>query len=95
MDFSKAFNTTPHERLLAKLHHAGIHGSSLHSWIRTFLKRSQQVALDGAFSSSIHVTSGPYFIKVKILKSGFKGPYADHILIPQGSTGSSIFFDIE
>ena len=24
-----------------------------------------------------------------------KGPYADHILIPQGSTGSSIFFDIE
>ena len=22
-----------------------------------------------------------------------KGPYADHILIPQGSTGSSIFFD--
>ena len=25
----------------------------------------------------------------------FKGPYADHILIPQGSTGSSIFFDIK
>ena len=24
-----------------------------------------------------------------------KGPYADHILIPQGSTGSSIFFDIK
>ena len=23
----------------------------------------------------------------------FKGPSADHILIPQGSTGSSIFFD--
>ena len=23
------------------------------------------------------------------------GPYADHILIPQGSTGSSIFFDIK
>ena len=58
MDFSKAFDTVPHERLLAKLYHAGIHGS-LHSWIRTFLtKRSQQVALDGAFSSSIHVTSG-------------------------------------
>ena len=27
--------------------------------------------------------------------SYFKGPYADHILIPQGSTGSSIFFDIK
>ena len=24
-----------------------------------------------------------------------KGPYADHILSPQGSTGSSIFFDIK
>ena len=24
-----------------------------------------------------------------------KGPYADHILIPQGSTGSKIFFDIK
>ena len=24
-----------------------------------------------------------------------KGPYADHILIPQGSTGSSIFVDIK
>ena len=24
-----------------------------------------------------------------------RGPYADHILIPQGSTGSSIFFDIK
>ena len=24
-----------------------------------------------------------------------KGPYADHILIPQGSTGSSLFFDIK
>ena len=24
-----------------------------------------------------------------------KGPYADHILIPQGSTGSSTFFDFK
>ena len=24
-----------------------------------------------------------------------KGPYVDHILIPQGSTESSIFFDIK
>ena len=28
-------------------------------------------------------------------EEAFKGPYADHILIPQGSTGSSIFFDIK
>ena len=37
-----------------------------------------------------------YFHKFYIFqKSYFKGPYADHILIPQGSTGSSIFFDIK
>ena len=30
----------------------------------------------------------------KPVLSQFKGPYADHILIPQGSTGSSIFFFI-
>ena len=58
MDFSKAFDTVPLERLLAKFHHAEIHGS-LHFWTRTFLtKKSQPVALDGAFSSFIHVTSG-------------------------------------
>ena len=31
----------------------------------------------------------------EVIKTSFKGPYADHILIPQGSTGSSIFFDIK
>ena len=27
--------------------------------------------------------------------AAFKGPYVDHIVTPQGSTGSSIFFDIK
>ena len=31
---------------------------------------------------------------LRVLKY-FKGPYADHILIPQGSSGSSTFFDIK
>ena len=58
MDFSKAFDTVPHERLLAKLRHAGINGS-LHKWIRSFLTlRSQQVCLDGAVSTPVHVSSG-------------------------------------
>ena len=35
-DFNKAFNCVPHERLLAKLSHAGINGS-LHTWMRQFL----------------------------------------------------------
>ena len=47
MDFSKAFDTVPHHRLLAKLHQVGIRGS-LHSWLSCFLtKRSQRVMVDG------------------------------------------------
>ena len=58
VDFCKAFDTVPHERLLAKVCHAGIHGS-LDLWITNFLTQSsQQVVLDGATSSSTHVTSG-------------------------------------
>ena len=34
-------------------------------------------------------------IEILVGQTVFKGPYADHILIPQGSTGSSIFFDIK
>lgn len=37
LDFSKAFDTVPHQRLLAKLSHYGIDGPIL-NWIRTFLK---------------------------------------------------------
>ena len=38
-----------------------------------------------------------YLNPLRFLNYGraLKGPYADHILIPQGSTGSSIFFDIK
>ena len=58
MDFSKAFDLVPHQRLLLKLKHAGITGS-LHKWVTNFLtKRSQQVVLEGVSSSSITVTSG-------------------------------------
>ena len=34
-------------------------------------------------------------INMRQIQIQFKGPYADHILIPQGSTGSSTFFDIK
>ena len=33
--------------------------------------------------------------KKPFLEKCLKGPYADYILIPQGSTGGSIFFDIK
>jgi tRNA A58 N-methylase Trm61 len=36
LDFSKAFDKVPHERLLLKLHHYGIRGLTL-QWIKNFL----------------------------------------------------------
>ena len=58
MDFSKAFDLVPHQRLLLKLQQAGVTGP-LHTWISNFLtKRSQKVVLEGVSSSSVQVTSG-------------------------------------
>ena len=58
VDFSKAFDKVPHERLAAKLHHYGIRGNTL-AWIKSFLaNRDRQVILDGAKSSSAPVSSG-------------------------------------
>jgi hypothetical protein len=58
LDFSKAFDKAPHERLAAKLHHYGVRGNTL-SWINSFLSnRDQQVILDGAKSNSAPISSG-------------------------------------
>jgi hypothetical protein len=58
LDFSKAFDKVPHERLAAKLHHYGVRGNTL-SWIKSFLaNRDQEVILDGAKSNSSPVSSG-------------------------------------
>ena len=58
LDFSKAFDKVPHERLLLKLHHYGVRGRLL-SWIRDFLsQRTQQVILEGNKSNISSVTSG-------------------------------------
>ena len=58
LDFSKAFDKVPHERLLLKLHHIGVRGLLL-AWIRDFLTgRTQQVTIEGKVSSSSCVTSG-------------------------------------
>ncbi len=47
MDFTKAFDKVPHERLMTKLNYYGI-GGSTHRWIRAFLsQRQQRVVLDG------------------------------------------------
>ena len=58
LDFSKAFDKVPHQRLLLKVSHCGISGSVL-AWIEDFLHgRTQRVVLDGQSSSVAPVTSG-------------------------------------
>ena len=58
LDFSKAFDTVPHRRLLRKLELLGIRGELL-SWIRAFLTgRTQSVMIEGCFSQPYQVESG-------------------------------------
>lgn len=58
MDFSKAFDMVPHQRLLAKIDHLGIRGNTK-SWIKGFLtNRQQKVIIDGQSSTSSSVISG-------------------------------------
>ena len=58
LDFSKAFDTVPHNRLLTKLKHYGIAGNTL-PWIREFLtNRTQRVLVEGHGSRLVSVRSG-------------------------------------
>ena len=58
LDFCKAFDKVPHQRLLLKLNQFGIKGNILR-WIESFLtSRTQQAVLEGATSNQVHVTSG-------------------------------------
>ena len=46
LDFSKAFDKVPHERLFHKLQYYGIQGTYL-NWIKEFLRnREQQIVVD-------------------------------------------------
>ena len=58
LDFSKAFDKVPHDRLLFKLKNYGICGKLL-DWIKSFLScRKQRVVLGNHSSNWIEVTSG-------------------------------------
>jgi hypothetical protein len=58
LDFSKAFDTVPHVRLLKKLEAYGISGD-VKAWIENFLTgRKQRVKVNGDFSDWNDVTSG-------------------------------------
>ena len=57
-DFSKAFDSVPHARLLLKLQAYGINGQLL-SWFKNFLTgRCQCVKINSVLSSWTHVSSG-------------------------------------
>ena len=58
LDFSKAFNSVPHQRLLLKLRSCGV-GGKLLNWIAAFLMgRQQRVTVNGVRSDWVEVTSG-------------------------------------
>ena len=58
LDFSKAFDTVPHDGLLSKLKHYGI-DDKIWLWISNFLKqRKQRVVVDGIQSDLVTVDSG-------------------------------------
>ena len=58
LDFSKGFDTVPHDDLLSKLKHYGI-DEKIWQWIYNFQKnRRQSVVVDGKQSSLIDVVSG-------------------------------------
>ena len=58
LDFSKAFDSVPHQRLLSKLESYGVCGPVL-EWTRSFLSsRRQQVVVEGVVSSWVQVLSG-------------------------------------
>jgi len=58
LDFAKAFDKVPYERLKLKLHSYGIDGS-LSEWLSDFLaSRTQSVVINSICSDKINVTSG-------------------------------------
>ena len=58
LDFQKAFDKVPHQRLISKLKSHGM-GNSIINWIEQWLKdRRQRVVVDGEVSSWKSVLSG-------------------------------------
>ena len=58
LDFSKAFDTVAHKRLMAKLHHYRV-DHQVCAWIQSWLtQRTQTVVVDGISSLPVHVLLG-------------------------------------
>ena len=58
LDFSKAFDTVPHDKVLYKMNRYGVQGNTL-KWLSSFLKdRTMKVLVEGKESKSVKVESG-------------------------------------
>ena len=58
LDFSKAFDTVSHKRLMAKLHHYRV-DHQVCAWIQSWLtQRTQTVVVDGISSPPVRILSG-------------------------------------
>ena len=58
LDYSKAFDTVAHNKLLLKLEHYDIQ-SNTYSWLQTWLtKRTQKVVVEGEMSKTLKLLSG-------------------------------------
>ena len=57
LDFSKAFDVVPHQRLLHELYHCGIQRTTL-NWIQNFLTNRTQKVVNDSFSESARAKSG-------------------------------------
>ena len=67
-DFSKAFHTVDHDKLLQKLHHYGIRGYAS-SWFKSYLTHGTQfVAYNGAKSKKLRIKYG-------VPQGSILGPY--------------------
>ena len=58
LDFSRAFDTVPHERLLGKLTHCGVQEPILDWFCSFFSDPKMRVAVDGVYSPWAEVTPG-------------------------------------
>jgi Reverse transcriptase (RNA-dependent DNA polymerase) len=74
LDWAKAFDKVPHERLLSKLEHYGIKGKNL-CWFKNFLiGRTQRVVFGGAHSELTDVPSG-------VIQGSVLGPFLFNIFV--------------